>query len=354
MRNLQENISRIKQVMGLIIESEGSYDAVLVGGLDYRSSDQPIDQQVDMVKKGFGSNKNIKGFRYNTPTSEVLSFMSQNPGIPVFLFSAGCTKASDLSKSSNVDKDKLYIIEPYAVSARTKRVVQSAVSLGVPAKNVIVGPNAARGKGVVEGATDSGGVSHWGALKKYGSDQRSAVPAITAASGSNIRIVKGEFFPPKGDYDAMHSFQSRKRDGFGGKMNTLVNAELEKFYAELKLNPEIKEIKITMDDVNWKVSWEVKIGESRDGKAWMGLTSRGGAGRKEGSSGSVARAESQAVRKITNLPAEVGDPGLESKRVYDLNFQGKGAYVRQIFIAYTNPAKFPHLPKKTSTPQYLS
>ncbi len=30
MRNLQENILRIKQVMGLIIESEGSYDAVLV------------------------------------------------------------------------------------------------------------------------------------------------------------------------------------------------------------------------------------------------------------------------------------------------------------------------------------
>ena len=55
--NLNENITRIKQVMGLITESEGSYDAVLVGGLDYRSSDFPIEQQVDMVKKGFGSDK---------------------------------------------------------------------------------------------------------------------------------------------------------------------------------------------------------------------------------------------------------------------------------------------------------
>jgi hypothetical protein len=337
-----------------LFENYSQYDAMLIGGLDYRAGDYKIDKQVELLKKTYGTNKNVMGFRYNTPTSTILEFLAKNPKIDVYMFSAGCSKAEEIAKSPNLDLNRVFIIEPYAVSARTKRVVQSAVSLGVPAKNVIVGPNAARGKGVVEGATDSGGVSHWGALKKYESDQRSAVPAITAASGSNIRIVKGEFFPPKGDYDAMHSFQSRKRDGFGGKMNTLVNAELEKFYAELKLNPEIKEIKITMDDVNWKVSWEVKIGESRDGKAWMGLTSRGGAGRKEGSSGSVARAESQAVRKITNLPAEVGDPGLESKRVYDLNFQGKGAYVRQIFIAYTNPAKFPHLPKKTSTPQYLS
>ncbi len=113
MRNLQENISRIKQVMGLITESEDSYDAVLVGGLDYRSSDQPIDQQVELVKNGLGGDKRVKGFRYNASTSEVLNFMGGNPGIPVFLFSAGCTKAYDLSKSPNVDKDKLYVTNSF-------------------------------------------------------------------------------------------------------------------------------------------------------------------------------------------------------------------------------------------------
>ena len=137
--NLNENIRRIKEVMGLITESDGSYDAVLVGGLDYRSSDFPIDQQVELLKKGLGLDKNIKGFRYNASTSDVLNFMSQNPGIPVFLFSAGCTKASDLSKSPNVDKDKLYIIEPYAVSDTTKSIVRSAVANGVPSSNVYVG-----------------------------------------------------------------------------------------------------------------------------------------------------------------------------------------------------------------------
>ena len=167
--NLNENIRRIKEVMGLITESDGSYDAVLVGGLDYRSSDFPIDQQVELVKKGFGSDKNIKGFRYNASTSDVLNFMSQNPGIPVFLFSAGCTKASDLSKSPNVDKDKLYIIEPYAVSDTTKSIVRSAVANGVPSSNVFVGGSQGRGQGIVDSPSSSNSSSHFGALTTVGS-----------------------------------------------------------------------------------------------------------------------------------------------------------------------------------------
>jgi hypothetical protein len=167
--NLNENIRRIKEVMGLITESDGSYDAVLVGGLDYRSSDFPVDQQVELLKKGFGSDKNIKGFRYNAYTSDVLNFMSQNPGIPVFLFSAGCTKASDLSKSPNVDKDKLYIIEPYAVSDTTKSIVRSAVANGVPSSNVYVGDSQGRGQGIVDGSSSSNSSSHFGALTTVGS-----------------------------------------------------------------------------------------------------------------------------------------------------------------------------------------
>jgi hypothetical protein len=167
--NLNENVRRIKEVMGLITESEGSYDAVLVGGLDYRSSDFPIDQQVELLKKGFGSDKNIKGFRYNASTSDVLNFMSQNPGIPVFLFSAGCTKASDLSKSPNVDKEKLYIIEPYAVSETTKSIVRLAVANGVPSSNVYVGGSQGRGQGIVDGSSSSNSSSHFGALTSVGS-----------------------------------------------------------------------------------------------------------------------------------------------------------------------------------------
>jgi hypothetical protein len=216
MRNLQENISRIKQVMGLITESEDSYDAVLVGGLDYRSSDKPIDQQVELVKKGLGGDKRVKGFRYNASTSEVLNFMGGNPGIPVFLFSAGCTKAYDLSKSPNVDKDKLYIIEPYAVSETTKSIVNSAVSNGVPASNVFVGGSQGRGKGIVDGASDSRSSSHFGALTTVGSMKSGIEPtSITPVKSSDNELDVKDF----------QTWLDKNKPGWHNKYGTLGDDE---------------------------------------------------------------------------------------------------------------------------------
>lgn len=202
--------------MGLITESEGSYDAVLVGGLDYRSSDQPIDQQVDLLKKGLGGDKRVKGFRYNTSTSEVLNFMGGNPGIPVFLFSAGCTKAYDLSKSPNVDKDKLYIIEPYAVSETTKSIVNSAVSNGVPASNVFVGGSQGRGKGIVDGASDSKSSSHFGALTTVGSMKSGIEP-------TNITPVKSS--EDELDVKDFQTWLDKNKPGWHNKYGTLGDDE---------------------------------------------------------------------------------------------------------------------------------
>ncbi len=220
MRNLQENISRIKQVMGLITESEDSYDAVLVGGLDYRSSDQPIDQQVELVKKGLGGDKRVKGFRYNASTSEVLNFMGGNPGIPVFLFSAGCTKAYDLSKSPNVDKDKLYIIEPYAVSETTKSIVNSAVSNGVPASNVFVGGSQGRGKGIVDGASDSKSSSHFGALTTVGSMKSGIGPTNIERPEQPALVDSLEL-----DVKKFQSWLDKNKPGWHNKYGTLGDDE---------------------------------------------------------------------------------------------------------------------------------
>lgn len=147
------------------------WHAVLIGGLDYRSGDLTIDQQVEQLKKTYGSDKRIKGFRYKEPTKNVLDFLLQNPNMDIYMFSAGCSKAEEISKLPMIDKKKIFIIEPYAVSSRTKKIVEAAVTNGVPAKNVIVGPNKARGKDVVTGATDSNSSSHWGALKSYSSNK---------------------------------------------------------------------------------------------------------------------------------------------------------------------------------------
>ena len=148
--------------------NNGDTNAILIGGLDYRSGDLSIDSQVEKFKENskFG---NVKGFRYNTPTSTILDFLKSNPNTPVYMFSAGCTKSNDISKSPNVDKNKVFIIEPFASSPTTKQIVQSAVSNGIPASNVFVGPNSSRGANVVNGASSSKAKTHWDALKQVAS-----------------------------------------------------------------------------------------------------------------------------------------------------------------------------------------
>lgn len=150
------------------VKSSGSFDAVLVGGLDYRDGDLDIDSQVKLLNSGLGSDKKIKGFRYSTSTRDIEDFLERNPKIPVYLFSAGCKKANELAVSPYVNKNKLFIIEPYALGPVTKNNVRAAVSNGVPSSNVFVGKSGGRGAGVVSGASSSNSSSHWGALKQVG------------------------------------------------------------------------------------------------------------------------------------------------------------------------------------------
>jgi hypothetical protein len=174
----------------------------------------------------------------------------------------------------------------------------------------------------------------------------------------NKLIVTGAYSPKPGDYDGMHSFQSRRKDKFGGYMNTAVEEALLEFYKQRK-NPMIEKIDIVMDDSAWKVNWRVTISESLDGKAWMGLTSRGGAGRKDGPFGTIKRAESQIKKKINDLPRELGDSSIEIKQIKNikgtttlpdaLDWQGKNAHIHQIFVSYTNPKKYPPVSKETDS-----
>lgn len=143
-----------------------SGDVILMGGLDYRSGDKNISQQVELLKSNLGG-KNVVGHRYND-FSGVKGSISKNPNSYVVLFSAGCSYSSKIAELIG-DKSKLFIVEPFASSSNTASSVQSAVSKGVPNGNVVVGPSTARGAGVVSGATKTpSGTSHWGALKFVG------------------------------------------------------------------------------------------------------------------------------------------------------------------------------------------
>jgi hypothetical protein len=144
-------------------------------------------------------------------------------------------------------------------------------------------------------------------------------------------IVKGGYVVPKGTpnmADALHSFESRKSDGFGGKMSTKIREALMKMYND-GINPEVTDLKVNVDSKKYEVTWEAKLEPSKDGKAYIGFVTRGSAG-----SGADARALSQ----IDKMKEQVG--GEDYKIVLDFK-NPTGIYIRQFFYTYTKPKDFP-------------
>jgi hypothetical protein len=161
----------------------------------------------------------------------------------------------------------------------------------------------------------------------------------------NVVYVQGEF---KGsNCDELHAFQSTSGRVIGG-MNDKVFAELEKMYNK-GINPEVTEVNVDMDSANMKVKWQVKIEPSKDGKAWVGFTSRGSSGGASAFNRAVGKAQGQdfdsVKKKISGL---ISEPNMEMKVVKDFlyNFSKDGKVLgkcptRQVFYAYTRPNKYP-------------
>ena len=162
-----ELITFYAQSGGGTYNTQTKVNAILVAGLDNRSGDLDLSQQVERFKKGFGTSKTVKGFRYNTATKTITDFVEQNLGAYVVTFSAGCNKLSAISNVKGVDKNKLYAVEPWAKNGNSS--VSDAVANGVPASNIIVGPSSETGKGVVKGTTPTPNrTDHWSALQSIG------------------------------------------------------------------------------------------------------------------------------------------------------------------------------------------
>ena len=152
--------------------------------------------------------------------------------------------------------------------------------------------------------------------------------------------------PDGGGGDALHSFQSRKGDKFGGRMNDAIIWSMIEMY-EKKLNPFVKSLSIKFTpsaSSGPKVEWEAILIESPDGKAYMGFNSRGGAGGTY-----VNRAASQTAEKKKALRTELGEPNLENLDVLDY-LNTKGA-IRQLFWQYTKPKAYPAHPKSGTAGQ---
>ena len=103
-----------------------------------------------------------------------------------------------------------------------------------------------------------------------------------------------------------------------------------------------------MDANKMKVDWEVEISESKDGKAYVGFTSRGSAG-----GGAFERAVAKSTGQdpdtiLSKIKSKMNEPEAELKKVYELfyNMSNTGKSLgkcptRQVFYAYTKPKQYP-------------
>jgi hypothetical protein len=150
-----------------IVDIEPFWDAVFVGGLDTRVGDLNLKRQTALLKDGYGQEKRVKSYRFDHNTNDIINTLKDNPDIDIFLFSKSCEKAFDIAKSGFANLKKLYIIQPYGSSNNTTYIVNQAVKLGVPNKNVFVGTSKSTGLGIVPNATQSGS-DHWKSLTFVG------------------------------------------------------------------------------------------------------------------------------------------------------------------------------------------
>jgi len=137
-------------------------------------------------------------------------------------------------------------------------------------------------------------------------------------------------------YDALHSFNRRRMDYFGGYLNVKVNAALERIRSK-GFPSDIKGLYIQIDPKTLTVYWIAHVGPSTDGKCYACIDSRGSA------NGGLS-AVSRQVPKMHALYS-----GMEPELLLDFNedvvqcFEGDGtplspycSYVniRQLFYKY--------------------
>ena len=150
--------------------------------------------------------------------------------------------------------------------------------------------------------------------------------------------------PNKGD--ALHSFDKRKSDDFGGYMlrgnppskwsssvtfdqGKSINEVLQEVWKS-GVNPDVTDLEIQVDSKNLSVKWSATIDKSKDGKAYVGMSTVGSAG-----GGADTRAQGQ-VDKMKKFVKGAQDHSL----VLDFN-NPSGIKIRQFFYKWTKPDEFP-------------
>lgn len=147
---------------------------ILVGGLEHRSTDKKLNEQVNLLKQGLGSDFNIKSFHHNDNINSILNSIESSYNPYIVMFSAGCKHCLEITnkvKELEYNTDKIYIVEPYTCGSETLKKVNSAITTIGNNNNVYGGPTDCTGKNVA-GKIDSKS-NHWSALTTVGNDIKS-------------------------------------------------------------------------------------------------------------------------------------------------------------------------------------
>lgn len=142
----------------------------------------------------------------------------------------------------------------------------------------------------------------------------------------------------KKDADLLHSFERRRSD----KKGALIGSQIEEKLIEVHkagINPDVVELIIKVDSKAYTVTWTATIDESKDGKAYMGIATRGSAG--EGS-------DERSLAQVGPLKRQLTSKGAEDiTQILDFD-NPTGIPIRQYFFKYTMPRKYAPWPPGSS------
>ncbi|NBU82569.1 MAG: hypothetical protein EBS55_13075, partial [Flavobacteriaceae bacterium] len=124
---------------------------------------------------------------------------------------------------------------------------------------------------------------------------------------------------------------SRRVDKKGAYIGTQIEEKLKQLY-DSGINPDITNLQLNVDSKNYTVTWSATIDESKDGKAYMGIATRGSAG---------ATNDQRALQQIEPMKNKLTKMGAKDITLF-LDFDNpKGIPIRQYFYKYTLPDKYP-------------
>jgi hypothetical protein len=162
-----------------------------------------------------------------------------------------------------------------------------------------------------------------------------------AASDSKAKaelneIVKDEYTAT--NCDELHAFQSTSGKVIGN-MNVKVGDKLKELY-DNGYNPMVTKVDVTVSGMT--VGWKCKIENSKDGKAWVGFTSRGAGCNndviKRSESKEYGNDKETARKKIMDTYSE---KAIDIEKIDEVVYTAGENSFKQIFYVYTKPGKFP-------------